>query len=90
MAEDVGCDLWRSLCSLSKAIHGESRMDDGRVPIVSTAGLYCSGVSALCWGLSKLKSLEAARIEGAPPITSRSGAAPPPPPPAGSAIGTLP
>ena len=65
-------------------------MDDGTVPIVSKAGLYCSGVSALCWGLSKLKSLEAARIEGAKPITSLAGDSPAHPPSAGSAEGTLP
>ena len=48
-------------------------MDDGRVPVVSKAGLYCSGVSALCWGVSVLKRFEAAKIEAAKPIISLSG-----------------
>ena len=51
-------------------------MEDSTVPIVSKAGLYFSGVSALCWGVSVLKRHEAARIEAAKPIQSLFGDSP--------------
>ena len=57
---------------LSQAVQ-KTGMSNGAVPVVSQAGLYCSGISALCWGVSVLKRLEASRIEAAKPFESLSG-----------------